>query len=356
MVNLDQSEWDVHEWLDAATSGYKPDGESVRVKRVEDDTIVTVCYSGGSHFGSGGYYAGAVYAGEEPEFVEYGEGRRTSFIADYVGKFRVRAPSIIYEYSGDSINGGRTFTKHVTVCASDQQIEEAKQIVAERRRAEAESADFTSLKEYLKGEWEADADHARRYMWKGACWCGGSGHREFSTYWESKMLSENQVDESALARLPADVAAGIRKASAEGKGRQVLEEARAELEAVRKAERKAFARTQINKLVEMGFSRGRAVNIMKAAGPGRCVDAVEWAQYALDTIGSVDALDCLLSGAGGTNSFGKDRMEGALRAFGLEPPNVSSSGALFAILRGAHAALLAGLPAREVSEDNAATA
>lgn len=361
MLKLDQSKWDVHEWLTAATSGYKPDGKSITAERVEVGSIVTICYSGGSHFGSGGYYAGAVYAGEEPEFVEYGEGRRTSFIADIIGKFKVKAPSVIYEYSGDSINGGRTFTKHATICATDEQIEEAKRVVAERRRAEAEAADFGVLKKHLKDKWEEAEAHARQWHSKGCCWYGqdaGRVHNSFSTYWETHMLSKNSPspNESVLASLPKEVAAGIRKACLEGKGPQIIEEARA----VRKAEGQAFARQQITYLTSLGFSQGRAARIMRAAGPGQVRAAVEWAYQARETIrswpeavedGDVrDALDVVLSGSGGTNGFGKDRMAGALKALGLPVPYASTARVFFGILAGAKEALLAGLPEREPAE------
>lgn len=127
-----------------------------------------------------------------------------------------------------------------------------------------------------------------------------------------------------------------------------VHEVRAQQEADQeKAKRKQFAREQHERLVTMGFNPKVAARIMHAAGPGRAVAAVEWAYQALETVNSVDALDCLLCGQGGTHGFGKDRMMASLRAFGIEPPEVYSARALDAILRGAHAALLAGLPVRE---------
>lgn len=371
---MNKSKSTIEQWLDAIAQGRKPNGESTTVTRVNDGDVVEVWHSGGQHFGSGGFYAGAVYAGNEPEKVAEGNYERTSFISESSAMFRLTAPSVIYEYSGDGINDGRTFRNHVFVCATDEQIAEAQKKVAEQRRMEAEAADraMPNLKAVLKADWQYAADHRRRYHSKGCCWngmskdpCGaytaqriydilnnpGQGPSYYFTLSDEDFMQKYLSTEAARElRLAMSFATPEERL-------KVYHEAEAEHKAEKKAEGKAFARSQIDKLVEMGFSRGRAVSIMKAAGPGRCIQAVEWAQYALDTIGSVDALDCLLSGAGGTNGFGKDRMEEVLRAFGLEPPYVSSSTALFAILRGAHAALLAGLPAREpVGEDNVATA
>ncbi len=115
--------------------------------------------------------------------------------------------------------------------------------------------------------------------------------------------------------------------------------------------RKQFARDQIAFLRSRGFSERAASQIMRAAGPGQVRQAVEWAEYALSIVPSRDALDCLLSGAGGTNHFGWDRMAAALRAFGLEPPRTGSSRTFFSVLAGAKEALLAGLPRMEGGRD-----
>jgi hypothetical protein len=235
------------------------------------------------------------------------------------------------------------------------------------------SKDFKDLKAVLKADWQYAEDHRRRYHSKGCCWkgmskdpCGaytaqriydmlkapGQGSFYFFTLGDDDFMQQYLSPEAARE---------LRLAMSLGTAEErlkVYREAEAEYKAEKKAEGKTFARSQIEKLVLMGFSRIRAVKIMKAAGPGRCIEAVEWAQYALDTVGSVDALDCLLSGAGGTNGFGKYRMECALRTFGLEPPSASSSGALFAILRGAKEAILSGVltPASEESSEAEVTA
>jgi hypothetical protein len=354
---ISKSKSTIEQWLDALVQGRKPNGESTTVTRVNDGDVVEVWHSGGQHFGSGGFYAGAVYAGNEPEKVAEGNYERTNFISESSAMFRLTTPSVVYEYSGDGINDGRTFRNHVFICATDEQIAEAQKKVAEQRRAEAGAADpaMPNLKAALKADWQYAEDHRKRYHSKGCCWKGMSEdpcgaytaqriYNMLNNPGQSPSYYFTLSDEGFMQKhLSPEAARELRLAMSFATAEErlkVYREAEAEYEAEKRAEGKAFARSQIDKLVEMGFSRSRAVNIMKAAGPGRCIQAVKWAQYALDTIGSVDALDCLLSGAGGTNGFGKDRMEGALKAFGLEPPSVSSSAALFAVLRGAKAALL----------------
>ncbi len=106
------------------------------------------------------------------------------------------------------------------------------------------------------------------------------------------------------------------------------------------AKGKAFAREQAEELMRMGFSKTAAYNILKVAGPGKCVEAALWAQYALEKIPSVDLWDCILCGVGGTYRFGKERMEKAIAATGVCPPLAANSRGFFAILAGAHVAML----------------
>lgn len=365
-LELKKSKWTIENWLAAVSEGNKPSGKSVEVTRVEDGAVVEVWYSGGQHFGSGGYSAGAVFAGNPPEYVESGNYESNSFTSDSSAMFRLTAPCVVYEYSGDGINGGRTFRNHAIVCVTEAQIEEAKQVIRQLHQAEIEKADpsMPNLKAVLKADWQYAEDHRRRYHSKGCCWkgvsdapCGpykayrirdmlenpgGNPSYHFTLSDDGFMrqyLSEEAIQELRLAM----------SFETSEERLKVFSDAEAEYEADKKAAGKEFARGQINKLVELGFSRKRAVMVMRASGPGLMLDAVEWAKYALSEVNSVDALDCLLSGAGGTNGFGKYRMEEALKAFGLEPPSVSSSGALFSILAGAKQVLLSGVI--QVEED-----
>lgn len=349
MVALQKSKWTVKEWLAAVVDGRKPNGKTVEATRVSDGDVVEVWYSGGQHFGSGGFGASALYAGNEPEFVAPADSHRTSFISESSARFRLTAPCVVYEYSGDAINEGRQFRNHAIVCATDEQIVEAQKIIAEQRQNEAEAADPAALKEFLKRCWAISEDHVRRYHSGGCCWAGRDGcpRERWIPSQIYGMLEKGEPDEAYLAGLNQDVAAAIRQALAEETPEErltVWHEAKAEREAEKKAEGKAFARRQHEKLVAMGFGPEAAGRVMRASGPGRCLEAIEWARYAFATVGSADALDCLLSGAGGTNGFGWDRMAAALEAFGLEPPSANSSGAFFRLLDGARAAIAAGLP------------
>lgn len=111
--------------------------------------------------------------------------------------------------------------------------------------------------------------------------------------------------------------------------------------------RKQFARDQIAYLVGLGFSSRRAYRIMKAAGPGQVRLAVDWAYGALERVGgNTDALDMVLCGLRGTNGFGKDRTEAALKALGLPVPYAATARTFFGVLAGAKEALLVGLPER----------
>lgn len=245
---------------------------------------------------------------------------------------------------------------------------------------------FTVLKAAIKAEFRRAEEHARQYHSQGSCWKGAS--REpcgaYAAYRVREMLEDpaaersrsycfSDGDETFLAEcLSLEAGQELRQAMALETAEArlaVYTEAEAELQAEKKAEGKAFAREQYALLCGQGFGERAAGRIMSAAGPGRALEAVLWAHEARDVLAgryvrkdysgqpvqdvtdgerlgaATDALDCLLSGAGGTNGFGRERMEAALRALGLPLPGTSSSRALFSILRGAKEALLAGLPA-----------
>lgn len=102
----------------ALSEGRTPSGDSVReVIPIESDSLVDVWHEGGQSFGSGGFHAGAVFSGNEPEKVgEVGEGT-SDFGWEIQAKFRVTAPCVLYEYAWDAIGrGGRTFRSRVYLC------------------------------------------------------------------------------------------------------------------------------------------------------------------------------------------------------------------------------------------------
>lgn len=323
-----------------------------------------------SEIGSGSYFYFApdkfsevtvTYAGNEPQDVVDLE----NFDHNSEVLFRLTSPSVVCvkrTYHGDRIHSAGSYNVIIFFCATDEQIAEA------QKKISAESdPEMPNLKTVLKGDWRHAESHRRQYHSQGCCWKGQSNDpcdafiaiRVFemlsglprNTYYtlrdEAFMQEHLSLEATNELRLAMSFVIPEERL-------KVYRVAKLEYEAEEKANKKAFALLQIENLVGMGFSRGWAVNIMKAVGPGLCINAVEWAQYALNTIGSVDALDCLLSGAGGTNGFGKDRMEAALRAFGLEPPSVSSSAALFTVLAGAKVALLSGIMSADAETEVAA--
>lgn len=247
----------------------------------------------------------------------------------------------------------------VYVCANEQQrkdaIDRAKLIRKERIEA---TNPHKIIKECFKDCWKEVDDHVKRFHGKGCCWSGDM-YCTYSIMQEPRYIrnifTTGEVDKKEfLDNIPPirheAVLYFIEYASKEER-EQLINEAGEEYRAEQKEAGKAFARQQIEKLKEMGFSQKTAVNIMKSAGPGRCVAAADWAIYAAKIIDSIDLLDCVLCGKGGTHKFGKERMEGVIEALGLTPPHESSSAGFFAILSGAHTALVEGLAKIDLSND-----
>ncbi|MDD4358737.1 MAG: hypothetical protein PHY30_02900 [Candidatus Pacebacteria bacterium] len=324
-----ESEKTVEEWLFTFSEGVKPSGKSAEFVRVTDGDVKEIWYAGCQHFGSGGGYAGAIYAGIKPEKVAKGRSLDNGFFAEDSAVFRFRAPSILYEYSGDGINDGRVFRNNVFICATDEQIEEARQKMILLLGKEVLKADETALMDYLVEEWKDNDpfDEAHRL--------------------EKLIGMDEGRKEEILRSLPSsEISLAARKVSSwpMDQRRAFLSATRKTFEDKKKEEGRAFAMSQIEKIIEMGFSKKRAYAIMKAAGPVRAVEAAQWAMYAYGVVSSLDALDCLLGNPSGTNGFGWGRAEAVLKAFGLNPPDVKSSGAFFRIIAGAHAAILGGIP------------
>lgn len=121
----------------------------------------------------------------------------------------------------------------------------------------------------------------------------------------------------------------------------------------------------IKALDRRGLSRSEAERVINAAGPELCFIAIEWSEYVFiskyrpltrqnagwyaDKIpfderpfAAIDALDCMLSGVISRGGFDDvERTKQALRAFDIEPPEISAKDTLLAILRGAHEFIIA---------------
>jgi len=337
-------------WVEAVVRGFTPKGNKLdSFVRVQPGEEFSVPVGGGSYFGSGGGWGTLMYTGIEPTHIRQICEDDNGFVVNTVEAYQFpEFGGLVFSSAGDSINDGRVFYRNAYLCATDEQIAQAVAEVEAGRKAEIEGADLEPLKAQLIHKWELMEKHHRDYHHGGCCWAGNDGayfHAQFDTQLEWHACHEGKVSEADLAKQSPGVARALRRVAAmsEEERKAFWAAAEAAREAKKKEARRAFARGQFQQLVAEGLSERTASEVMHAAGPGRVMAALEWARYALSTIGSADALDCLLSGVGGTNGFGKGRMEAALRAFGLEPPSGCSSRALFAILAGAKAAIMGGL-------------
>lgn len=100
-------------------------------------------------------------------------------------------------------------------------------------------------------------------------------------------------------------------------------------------EKREFAQKQLTFLTDNGIKNPRhRSRVFKAAGPGQIVEAFNLYKQA-DTPDKKDLLDCLLTGAGGSQGMSKERMEKVLSTCGFTPPKAATERAFFRILDGA---------------------
>jgi len=107
-------------------------------------------------------------------------------------------------------------------------------------------------------------------------------------------------------------------------------------------QRRKFAQDQLQFLKDQGIvDSTRLSRIFKAAGPGQVQEA--WVLAASETDRTrMDLLDCILTGAFGSQQFGRDRMVKVLQLCGLYVPQVSSFGRFARVLDGALEILVPG--------------
>ena len=114
-------------------------------------------------------------------------------------------------------------------------------------------------------------------------------------------------------------------------------------------ERKKFAQEQLQFLKDQGVKGAeRLSRIFKVAGPGQVKAAWELSQQPRTEI-EKDLLDCVLTGACGSQDFGRNRMELVLTLAGFNIPKDISDNAFFRVLDGALEILVPG--AYEFTED-----
>ncbi|EKD56105.1 MAG: hypothetical protein ACD_58C00297G0010 [uncultured bacterium] len=109
-----------------------------------------------------------------------------------------------------------------------------------------------------------------------------------------------------------------------------------------KNEQKQFANMQLQTLKRMGYSEKEASSIIGSAGPGRAVEAAQWAAKncpMCETEVKWDALMMVLSGAL-TSGTGYDRLVVAIESLGFSRvPACGSRTGLVKFLKGARAAM-----------------
>jgi hypothetical protein len=108
------------------------------------------------------------------------------------------------------------------------------------------------------------------------------------------------------------------------------------------ADRKSFAKEQVQFLRNQGITNNiRLSRIFKVAGPGQIKESWRLAVQA-DTQAKKDLLDCILTGAGGSQEFDKTRMAAVLQAASFIPPVADSDYVFYRILDGAMEILVPG--------------
>lgn len=282
---ISKSKVGIEFWLAAISVGCKPGGEGAQIERVPDGHEEEIWYSGGQHFGSGGYSHSSVYAGNAPEYLGEDVSSRDGFISDSGAKFRLTAPSIVYVHSGDCIGEGRTFANSVTVCATDGQISDAVASVAKIRTEKSKDADLTVLSAYIQKCWSDYSDWEKQYVRNGTCWdsdgtpqysyhpkrikealgAGTMSREEYEVYDSLRGCDDLLL---AFRRLLYNMIVAERMVWFEGVEKDYA--------AKQKALRVVFARQQASKLQEMGFTTPEAWKFIHFVGVSNAVFCGEW--------------------------------------------------------------------------------
>lgn len=106
--------------------------------------------------------------------------------------------------------------------------------------------------------------------------------------------------------------------------------------------RKAFAREQVEFLKSHGIADAvRIGRIFRIAGPGQIQEAYKLATCTRDSV-LIDVLDCLITGMGGSQDFGRYRMAKVLERCGFYVPQTHSTNCFFRTLDGALEILIPG--------------
>ncbi len=149
---IKKSRYSIEEWLNAVTRAESPRGEHVKITNVNDGDVVDVCFAGSQSFGSGGYSAGAEYAGKPPVFVGGIKNERSKFASASWGKFQLFNPSVVYHWEVDYCCGRRVFRNEVFVCAAVAQ-KQKEETSASRNKAEADKKEIACEVKFRRQEY-----------------------------------------------------------------------------------------------------------------------------------------------------------------------------------------------------------
>lgn len=193
--------------------------------------------------------------------------------------FRLETPCVLW-----SRHGG------VVVYATDEQIEKAKWSIMKQSK----KIDPAELKRFLIDCWHIAEEHNRECHYdEFAMICADPYECPLQCrypQWIRSVLDEyKEVKDggaSLLAQFPWRIAAAIRNLMKRQKPKRIelWHEAWQEHGVEAAEKHKAFAQEQMQKIVDLGFGRRRAAEVMKLAGPYLSVGAAEWALVSVETL------------------------------------------------------------------------
>lgn len=278
------SEYDFRYWLDSTSRGFTPWGEHFRVEMVSEDEIIEIPYSGGQHFGSGGYRLYSEYSGIKPEFVGQLPTDRDSFTTTSRARFRMKSPSMLRFSHSDDLGNGK---KHgvIYICASEPQIRAAKEAVRKEMKEKSANADPQVLEDYLLECWRNSAEWHKRYCKNGVC--NTSDPTPLYVFVPKRVLAaleagtgSERVDEVRRnLRYEEEVLLSFYRVLYHMKKEERIsffEKARAEYDSEVKASKVNFAKEQARILKDMGLSSNTAWGVIRTVGPSNAVESFEW--------------------------------------------------------------------------------
>lgn len=272
---------DINWWLAAATVGCRPSGKWMsKITRVEPGEKVTTFHSGYCKLEFGSHNSRSVLVGKAPNVLGTGVIDRP-FTTDYWVEYTMTAPSVVYTETWNSM---RTESEALFFCATDEQIETAKRMINISRRLKSVRADTTPLVNALVENWAHYESWQRTYIRKGTCY--DSGGNPDSKYFEGR------IEEALQAGPLSDVDFYVRHSLTHehlqlaydaclyhGKWEEVRKQAGDIYDAQMRAERRAYAQQQVQRVLEAhpSLTEGDVWRVVRQVGVGWAYDFCDWA-------------------------------------------------------------------------------